>query len=83
MAVFDTRVSKARRLPAAGRAAARLARSSGFRLVGKPVPFLVEGTAGPLCEGEEARAFRWGQTLGEALLDLAPARQGTKGPPMS
>jgi hypothetical protein len=83
VAVFDTRVPKARRLPAAGRAAARLARSSGFRLVGKPVPFLVEGTAGPLCEGEEERAFRWGQTLGEALLDLAPARQGTKGPPMS
>ena len=83
MAVFDTRVAKARRLPAAGRAAARLARASGFRLLGKPVPFLVEGTAGPLCEGEEERAFRWGQTLGEALQDRAPARQGTKGLPGS
>ncbi len=68
VAVFDTRVAKVRRLPAAaGPTAARLLRQRGLRLVGKPVPFLVEDTQGPLCDGELERARDWGRALGKAV----------------
>lgn len=69
VAVFDTRVAKVRRLPvAAGVTAARLLRRRGFHLLRKPVAFLVDGTRGPLCPGEDARAERWGQMIGAACL---------------
>lgn len=69
-AVFDTRAAKVRRLPlAAGVTAARLLRRRGFRLLRKPVAFLVDGTRGPLAPGEEERAERWGQMIGAACLD--------------
>ena len=42
VATFDTRAEKARRLPAAARGAARLARRRGFTLLGEPTAFLVE-----------------------------------------
>jgi flavodoxin len=67
VAVFDTRVAKVRRVPlAAGAAAARLLRGRGFRLLWKPVGFLVEDTRGPLSHGEEARAEEWGRLIGAA-----------------
>lgn len=70
VAVFDTRVTKVRRLPlAAGLTAARLLRRRGFHLLRKPVAFLVEGTRGPLMPGEDERAERWGQMIGAACLD--------------
>lgn len=70
LVVFDTRVGRVRRLPlAAGVTAARLLRRRGFRLLRKPVAFVVEQTAGPLAEGEEARAERWGQMMGAACRD--------------
>ncbi|MCX6399183.1 MAG: hypothetical protein NTX33_04525 [Propionibacteriales bacterium] len=70
LVVFDTRVTRVRRLPlAAGVTAARLLRRRGFRLLRKPVAFLVEETAGPLSEGEVARAERWGQMMGAACRD--------------
>jgi hypothetical protein len=68
VAVFDTRVAKVRRLPAAaGPAAVRLARRQGLRLLGKPAGFCVEDTAGPLCDGELDRARDWGRALGRTV----------------
>lgn len=68
VAVFDTRVSKARRLPAsAARTIAKLVRRRGLRLVGRPTGFLVEDVAGPLCPGELDRATEWGRDLTNAL----------------
>lgn len=68
VAVFDTRVAKVRRIPAAaGSAAARLLRQRGLRLVGKPMPFLVEDAQGPLRDGELERARDWGRALGRAV----------------
>ncbi|KRC50304.1 MULTISPECIES: flavodoxin family protein [unclassified Nocardioides] len=70
VAVFDTRAARVHRLPiAAGVTAARLLRRRGFHLLRNPVAFLVEGTRGPLVEGEEDRAERWGRMIGAACLD--------------
>jgi hypothetical protein len=67
--VFDTRVAKVRRWPlAAGTTASRLLHRRGFRLLRKPVAFLVDGTRGPLSPGEEERAESWGQMIGAACL---------------
>lgn len=69
VAVFDTRAAKVRRLPvAAGATAARLLRRRGFRLLRKPVAFLVEGSRGPLARGEEDRAERWGRVIAAACV---------------
>ena len=66
-AVFDTRVSKVRRLPAAaGPRAVRLARRRGLTLLGRPEAFLVADTRGPLLEGELERAAAWGHELAGA-----------------
>ena len=64
VAVYDTRVSKVRRLPAAaGPSAARLARRRRFTPVDRPVAFLVTDTPGPLVAGELDRANAWGRSL--------------------
>jgi hypothetical protein len=64
VAVYDTRVSKVRRLPAAaGPSAARLARRRKFATVDRPVAFLVEDLQGPLIDGELERATSWGRSL--------------------
>lgn len=65
VAIFDTRVSKVRRLPmAAGPAARRLARAKGFEVLDHPAYFLVEDVTGPLAAGELARATGWGRHIG-------------------
>jgi flavorubredoxin len=46
--------------------------AAGYELVSKPARFIVEGTYGPLREGELDRARSWGRELGEA------ARERTK-----
>ena len=69
VAAFDTRVTKVRWLHAAAHAAARLVSRRGFERVGRPTGFLVEDTPGPVCEGELARAVRWGEILGRACLE--------------
>lgn len=72
VAVFDTRVSKVRRLPmAAGPAARRLARAQGFEVTERPAYFLVDDVSGPLSAGELARATAWGRHLGDRLSALA------------
>jgi hypothetical protein len=78
VAVFDTRVSKVRRLPAAaGRAAARLAKRRGLSTIGPPAAFLVDDVQGPLLDGELGRATTWGKSLAAHVLaahvgDVAP-----------
>lgn len=67
VAVFDTRVSKVRRLPAAaGPRAVRLARRRGLTVLGRPEAFLVADTPGPLVAGELERATVWGHQLAGA-----------------
>jgi hypothetical protein len=74
VAVFDTRASKVRRLPAAaGPKAARLVKHRGFELVGRPMAFLVEDIGGPLVDGELERAEGWGRLLSTRLGSAAPA----------
>jgi hypothetical protein len=74
VAVFDTRVSKVRRLPmAAGPAARRLARAKGFEVLDHPAYFLVEDVSGPLAAGELARATGWGRHIGDLCLARSAA----------
>jgi hypothetical protein len=74
VAVFDTRVSKVRRLPAAaGPKAARLAKRHGFELEGKPMAFLVADVAGPLLDGEAERAEAWGRLLSAGVTATSEA----------
>jgi hypothetical protein len=69
VAVYDTRVSRVRRLPtAAGPSAARLARRRRFAKVDRPVAFLVDDVQGPLLDGEVDRAASWGRSLGADLV---------------
>lgn len=61
-AAFDTHVDK--RLPgSASQAAAKRLRRMGFLLVARPESFYVADKAGPLLDGEEERARRWGASL--------------------
>jgi Flavodoxin len=63
-AVFDTRVTKVRRLRwAAGRKAAALLADRGLRPTSAPVAFLVADMRGPLEDGELERATAWGRQL--------------------
>jgi hypothetical protein len=66
-AAFDTRVAAVRRLPkAASTRASRMLVRHGHHLVSRPTPFLVEGTQGPLVEGELTRAATWGRVVAVA-----------------
>ena len=59
---FDTRVNGARRLPgSAAKSAARSARRRGFGRVDGGESFYVEGTTGPMLDGEVERATEWGR----------------------
>ena len=72
-AAFDTRL-KQRWLP--GSAAHKIARTlahQGLTPAADPVSFRVEGTTGPLLDGELARARGWGEALGRQLTS-APAQ---------
>ncbi|GAW50894.1 MULTISPECIES: flavodoxin family protein [unclassified Nocardioides] len=63
-AVFDTRVTKVRRLPkAAGTRAAHVLTRHGYDLVSRPTPFLVEDLKGPLVTGELHHAVTWGRVV--------------------
>jgi hypothetical protein len=77
VAVFDTRATKVRRLPAAaGPKAVRLARRRGFSPVGHAEAFLVRDVKGPLEEGENERARAWGQELAAAWTRPRAADRG-------
>jgi thioesterase domain-containing protein len=68
-AAFDTRVSKVRHIPKAAstRAAHMLARN-GFQVL-RPKGFVVTDIAGPLEDGELARAAAWGRSIGSAVVE--------------
>jgi flavodoxin len=61
-AAFDTKVDKPL-AGSAGRKAHRALRRLGCRMVAPAESFFVTGTPGPLAEGEQQRARRWGQSL--------------------
>jgi hypothetical protein len=63
-AVFDTPVTKVRRLPkAAATRAAHVLTRHGYDLVSRPTPFLVEDLKGPLLNGELHHAVTWGRVV--------------------
>ncbi len=64
VATFDSRVEKVRRLPgSAAKAAAKQARRHHVGTVVAEESFYVEDMAGPLVEGELARAEEWAEDL--------------------
>lgn len=69
VATFDTRIS-AKWVGIFGYAAGRIAKSlkkKGGHLLLNPEPFFVEGTKGPLKEGELERAAAWAQEVINSL----------------
>ena len=80
VATFDTRVTKVRRLPgSAGKAAAKVLRRNGFKLLAKSASFFVEDSLGPLSDGELDRARAWGESL---AAQLRPQGQVQTDPPV-
>ena len=64
VAVFDTRAHKPVLLVgSAAQGMARRLRKRGYRLVAEPESFFVEGTPGPLEDGELERAVEWARSL--------------------
>jgi hypothetical protein len=70
-ATFDTRISKPHLPGSAARAAEKRLRRLGFRIAAPAESFYVEGTLGPLLDGERDRATRWGERLGATVAELA------------
>jgi flavorubredoxin len=67
VAVFDTRIGKARRWGgSAAKRVERLLRDQGFTVVDR-TSFFVDSTVGPLSLGEQERAREWGRALGDAV----------------
>jgi len=77
VATFDTRVHRPRVPGSAARAARKRLRAHGFPALDPPTTFWVEGTSGPLVDGEEDRARRWGAELLEALREQQAQRAGS------
>jgi hypothetical protein len=69
VAVFDTRAHKPELLVgSAAHGIAHRLRRRGYRLAAEPESFFVQGTPGPLEEGELERAEEWGRTLANEVL---------------
>jgi hypothetical protein len=69
VAAFDTRANKPVLLVgSAARGISRRLRERGYLPAAKPQSFFVQGTPGPLEEGELERAADWGRTLGNEVL---------------
>jgi hypothetical protein len=67
-AAFDTRVLRTHLPGSAARAALRRLRRLGPVPIAGATSFAVDGTAGPLADGELARARAWGEALGANAL---------------
>ena len=65
-ATFDTRVDKPL-VGSAARKAHRTLRRLGCRMVMPAESFFVTGTPGPLADGEQQRARRWGETVAASV----------------
>jgi hypothetical protein len=71
LATFDTRVDKVRHLPgSAAKKAAKTGRRHGYKAAAHAESFYVHDTAGPLLDGELARATGWGRELATAFASL-------------
>jgi hypothetical protein len=71
VAVFDTRADKPELLVgSAARGIARRLKRRGYRLAVEPESFFVEGTPGPLAEGELERAAEWGRVLAREVAGM-------------
>jgi hypothetical protein len=69
VAAFDTRANKPVLLVgSAARGIARRLRSRGYGLAAEPESFFVEGTQGPLEDGELERASEWGRGLANEVM---------------
>lgn len=69
MAVFDTRAHKSEFLVgSAAQGIARRLRRRGCTLAAEPESFFVEGTPGPLEDGELERADVWGRQLASGVM---------------
>jgi hypothetical protein len=66
-AAFDTRIDKPRLPGSAAHGAERRLRRLGFRIIEPAASFYVTDTAGPLVDGEQDRARRWGELLGSRM----------------
>ena len=62
-ATFDTRINRPRVPGSAARGAEKRLRRLGFRIAASAESFYVDGTTGPLVDGEAERARRWGEAL--------------------
>ncbi|GAA2565046.1 flavodoxin family protein [Winogradskya consettensis] len=67
-AAFDTKINKSFIPGSAARSAQRQLRRLGCRILQPAESFLVNGTQGPLADGELDRARRWAADLAAALL---------------
>ena len=68
VATFDTRIRRPRLPGSAAKAAMKHLRRAGATPLTAPTSFWVDGTTGPLLDGELDRARAWGQELATALL---------------
>lgn len=66
-ATFDTKADKPHLPGSAAHAARRQLRRRGFRPFAAATSFYVTDVDGPLADGEEERARRWGEQLGLAV----------------
>ncbi len=68
-AVFDTRAHKPELLVgSAAHGMARRVRRRGYALAAEPESFFVDGTPGPLEDGELERAAEWGKALASEVM---------------
>jgi hypothetical protein len=68
-AAFDTPANKpALLVGSAARGIARRQRDHGYALATEPQSFFVQGTPGPLDEGEVERASEWGRKLANEVM---------------
>jgi hypothetical protein len=71
-ATFDTRIAKPHLPGSAAAAAGKRLRRLGFRVVVPPASFSVDGTTGPLLDGELERARGWGEALAASATRRLP-----------
>lgn len=75
-AAFDTALRRTGWMPvgSAAKGEAAALRRKGYRMLAEPQQFYVEGSDGPLVEGEVERATAWGRALG--LLAVESGKTG-------
>jgi len=69
-ATFDTRVERPRMPGSAAHKLRRRLRRLGIEVVEPATTFWVKGTPGPLVDGEETRARRWGEDLASIVTGI-------------